>query len=163
MVRDRVAYIHLRKPENGEICSQATLPLGKTVRSWLFWKGCTKAGRLIGLCTPVPLTLTGHSGTPSCGSWESLVPGQPRALPPGSCGALGATYLYLETEDIGKVQWRGRWARLKTVEFYLQEVGAQLLLARLPAASRERIRFFRKFAGPLMRHCVSGRPSGPAR
>ena len=60
---------------------------------------------------------------------------------PGVLRRSGATYLYLETEDIGKVQWRGRWARLKTVEFYLQEVGAQLLLARLPAASRERIRF----------------------
>lgn len=28
----------------------------------------------------------------------------------------GATYLYMQTEDLNLVQWRGRWAQLKTVE-----------------------------------------------
>ena len=49
----------------------------------------------------------------------------------------GATHLYLATEDVQLVQWRGRWTKLKTVEFYLQEVAAQLMLHRLDVLSRE--------------------------
>ena len=45
---------------------------------------------------------------------------------PGVLRGSGATFLYLETEDIALVAWR--WAKMKTVEFYLQEVAAQLLL-----------------------------------
>ena len=36
---------------------------------------------------------------------------------PGVLRGSGATYLYLNTEDIGKVAWRGRWARQKRSNF----------------------------------------------
>ena len=162
MVRDRVAYIHLRNPKTARFARRQHCRLeDRSVLAFL-------EGLYEGWPPDRPL-YPGSANTYRT-QWNAIMRklGVPctratKGATPGVLRGSGATYLYLETEDIGKVQWRGRWARLKTVEFYLQEVGAQLLLARLPAASRERIRFFRKFAGPLMRHCVSGRPSGPVR
>ena len=37
-----------------------------------------------------------------------------RGVTPGVLRGSGATYLYLETEDLSRVAWRGRWARQKT-------------------------------------------------
>ena len=48
-----------------------------------------------------------------------------RGATPGVLRGSGATFLYLETEDLPLVAWRGRWSKTKTVEFYLQEVAAQ--------------------------------------
>ena len=58
---------------------------------------------------------------------------------PGVLRGSGATFMYLETEDLPLIAWRGRWSKTKTMEFYLQEVAAQLLLQRLPSWSRNRI------------------------
>ena len=77
---------------------------------------------------------------------------------PGVLRGSGATYLYLCTEDLSKVAWRGRWARQKTVEFYLQEVAAQVILQRLPSDSRSRISALRPFASKLVSF-FSCRPS----
>jgi hypothetical protein len=46
---------------------------------------------------------------------------------PGSLRGSGATNMYLQTENIPLICWRGRWARVRTLEFYLQEVAAQVL------------------------------------
>eukprot|EP00438_Fugacium_kawagutii_P036409 Skav232849 [mRNA] locus=scaffold1834:904019:906102:- [translate_table: standard] len=62
-----------------------------------------------------------------------------RGVTPGSLRGSGATVLYLMTEDIPLVCWRGRWARLKTLEFYLQEVSAQVLLHSIPPKSQQMI------------------------
>ena len=62
-----------------------------------------------------------------------------KGVTPGSLRGSGATQLYLQTEDIPLICWRGRWARVKTLEFYLQEVSAQVLLHSLSAASRSLI------------------------
>ena len=59
-----------------------------------------------------------------------------RGLTPGSLRGSGATNLYLLTENIPLVCWRGRWTRLKTLEFYLQEVAAQVMMNGLPKASQ---------------------------
>ena len=58
---------------------------------------------------------------------------------PGTLRGSGATDLYYRTEDLQKVAWRGRWAKLKTVEYYVQEVAAQLFLHRLPEPVKARI------------------------
>ena len=58
---------------------------------------------------------------------------------PGTLRGSGATQLYLESEDLQKVAWRGRWARMRTVEHYVQEVAAQLFLHQLPSAAKSRI------------------------
>ena len=60
-------------------------------------------------------------------------------LTPGSLRGSGATSLYLQTEDIPLICWRGRWARLKTLEFYLQEVAAQVMMNSLSTSSQEPI------------------------
>ena len=62
----------------------------------------------------------------------------------------GATHLYLATEDVQLVQWRGRWSKLKTVEFYLQEVAAQVLLHSLDSLSRERVKILADHAKHLL-------------
>ncbi|OLP99347.1 hypothetical protein AK812_SmicGene18107 [Symbiodinium microadriaticum] len=61
-----------------------------------------------------------------------------RGATPGVLRGSGATFLYAETEDLALVAWRGRWSKIKTIEFYLQEVAAQLLLQQLGPTARER-------------------------
>ena len=73
-----------------------------------------------------------------------------RGATPGVLRGSGATFLYLETEDLPLVAWRGRWAKVKTVEFYLQEVAAQLLLQRLSQQSRRRIETLSRYARALL-------------
>ena len=61
---------------------------------------------------------------------------------PGVLRGSGATHLYALSEDVAWIAWRGRWARTRTLEFYLQEVAAQLLLHQLSPVSRQTIRTF---------------------
>ena len=51
----------------------------------------------------------------------------------------GATWLYQVTENISSIQWRGRWQKRRTLEYYLQDVTGQLLLADLAESHRQRI------------------------
>ena len=150
MASDRVAYIHLTNPKTARFARRQHCRLeDKGVLNFLE-AFCETWG-------PDRLLYSGTANTYRT-QWNAVMRhlGVPHNR--ASKGATpGVLSLYLETEDLSKVQWRGRWARLKTVEFYLQEVGAQLLLARLPAGSRDRIRFYRRFAGPLMLHFVSSR------
>eukprot|EP00439_Symbiodinium_sp_Y106_P030937 s162_g3.t1 len=55
-----------------------------------------------------------------------------KGIRPGVLRGSGATHMYLETEDLSRVAWRGRWSRQKTLEFYVQEVAAQMIVQRLP-------------------------------
>ncbi|CAE7376299.1 unnamed protein product [Symbiodinium sp. CCMP2592] len=73
-----------------------------------------------------------------------------KGVTPGVLRGSGATHLYLETEDLVKVAWRGRWARQKTVEFYLQEVAAQVVLQSLPPESRARIAGLAEFSSRVV-------------
>ena len=58
-----------------------------------------------------------------------------RGATPGVLRGSGATFLYTLTENVQWIAWRGRWARTRTLEFYLQEVAAQLLLHQLSPIS----------------------------
>ncbi len=58
---------------------------------------------------------------------------------PGVLRGSGATYLYSATEDINWVAWRGRWSRVRTLEYYLQEVAAYLLIHQLHPLAKARI------------------------
>ena len=62
-----------------------------------------------------------------------------RGATPAVLRGSGATALYLESEDLSLIQWRGRWAQLKTVEHYIQEVAAQSLLAQMPPEGSQAI------------------------
>ncbi|CAE7908105.1 TNNC1, partial [Symbiodinium sp. KB8] len=62
-----------------------------------------------------------------------------RGATPGVLRGSGATFFYQQTENVPLLAWRGRWARQKTLEYYLQEVAAQMLLGELTPAARARI------------------------
>ena len=76
-------------------------------------------------------------------------------LTPGVLRGSGATHLYLQTEDISLIAWRGRWARVKTLEFYLQEVAAQVLLHSLSSAVRARIFYFEERCYGVFHHVLA--------
>ena len=63
--------------------------------------------------------------------------------------------MYLECEDLSRVQWRGRWSQLRTVEHYVQEVAAQTMLSRLPSFARHRIATFNAAAPDLLQNFLS--------
>ena len=71
---------------------------------------------------------------------------------PGVLRGSGATYLYSSSEDINWVAWRGRWSRVKTLEYYLQEVGAQMLIHSLPASAKSRIEVFSNASTAVIFH-----------
>lgn len=64
---------------------------------------------------------------------------QEKGATPGVLRGSGATFFYSCTEDLAWVAWRGRWSRVKTLEFYLQEVGAHMLIHELPSWSRAKV------------------------
>ena len=73
---------------------------------------------------------------------------------PGVLRGSGATYLYHSSEDINWVAWRGRWSRIRTLEYYLQEVGAQMLIHELKPSAKARIEMLAAMAGPVLWHTV---------
>ena len=73
---------------------------------------------------------------------------------PGVLRGSGATYLYHQTEDLAWVAWRGRWARTRTLEYYLQEVGAFVLVHSLDSLAKARISVLSDFAWPVLQHSV---------
>ena len=87
-----------------------------------------------------------------------------RGATPGVLRGSGATHLYTFSEDINWVAWRGRWSRVRTLEYYLQEVGAQLLIHQLSDLARSRIFTLADFALPVVRTCfLAGQNSGSGR
>ena len=68
-----------------------------------------------------------------------LTRGHAHGLVPASLRAGGTTHLFLTTQDISLVKRRGRWVSDRTLEHYLQEMGAASLLASVADATRRRI------------------------
>ena len=89
------------------------------------------------------------------------MPEGPATFPtPGSIRGSGATYFYLLTEDVARIQWRGRWRRLETVEFYLQEVAARTLINDLPDSARERVLRLSHFSHSILSAAIlAGEPA----
>ena len=69
---------------------------------------------------------------------------------PGSLRGSGATEFYLQPEDVPRIAWRGRWRKVETLEHYLQEVAAQLLLTDLPLTARQTIGEFAAASSRLL-------------
>ena len=78
-----------------------------------------------------------------------------RGATPAVLRGSGATHLYLATEDISLIAWRGRWTKLKTVEFYLQEVAAQLMLHQLDPLAKHRIQFLSNFSAAVLQQSIA--------
>lgn len=62
-----------------------------------------------------------------------------RGATPGTLRGSGATREYIQGSDISRIQWRGRWCRLRTLEYYIEEVAAQLFLFNLTPGARQTI------------------------
>ena len=75
-----------------------------------------------------------------------------RGATPGVLRGSGATHEYLETSNIAQIQWKGRWSRIKTLEYYIQEVGAQLFLYNLPVETRRRISLLESHLIVVLKH-----------
>ena len=69
---------------------------------------------------------------------------------PGVLRGSGATFLYSSSEDIAWVAWRGRWSKMRTLEYYLQEVAAYILVHNLSAIAKARIEVLSKFSWSVL-------------
>ena len=58
---------------------------------------------------------------------------------PGVLRGSGATFMYTQVEDVSWIAWRGRWSRLRTLEYYLQEVAASVLVHSLHPWAKSKI------------------------
>lgn len=61
-----------------------------------------------------------------------------RQLDLGSLRAGGATRLLMATESADLVQRRGRWLAVRTMNVYLQEVGATVYFPQLPSLQKDK-------------------------
>ena len=57
----------------------------------------------------------------------------------GSLRGGGAWHFYALTEDLSRLQHRGRWARLETLQIYVQEVAPTEYMMKLKPATKLRI------------------------
>ncbi|OLP77428.1 hypothetical protein AK812_SmicGene42515 [Symbiodinium microadriaticum] len=135
---DRICYVHIRNPKTARFARRQHARLEDnsvlTLLETLFEN------------LPFSARLFPGSAFSFRSQWNAILRqlGIPylkvhKGVTPGVLRGSGATHLYLETEDLTKVAWRGRWSKQKTLEFYLQEVAAQAILQRLPVASRNKI------------------------
>ncbi|CAE7254443.1 unnamed protein product [Symbiodinium sp. CCMP2592] len=154
LTRDPVAYVHIRNPKTQRFARRQHSRLeDPLVLEWL---------HAMYFDLPLHARLFRGSMHVYRRQWNAVmsrlgVPHQlaQRGATPGVLRGSGATFLYLETEDLPLVAWRGRWSKTKTVEFYLQEVAAQLLLHRLTPWSRERIRTLSSFSRCLIQQVIA--------
>ena len=73
-----------------------------------------------------------------------------RGATPSVLRGSGATFMYLQCEDLCRIQWRGRWSQLHTVEHYIQEVAAQTLLHTLSPLAKEQVKLMSSVAPKLI-------------
>ena len=133
-----VLYIHIKNPKTARFARRQHVRIDDTsviLMAQLFFEHLPLGARLFNASIAVFRrqwnALLDHLEIPRRQSVRGATPGVLR----GS----GATQMYLDSEDLPKVAWRGRWARMRTVEHYVQEVAAQLFLHQLPPAAKHRI------------------------
>ena len=161
MSQDRLAYVHVRNPKTARFARRQHARLEDA--DTLAFLESRYGGR------PLQERLFRGSLHTYRRQWNAIMQrlGVPhrqsdQGATPGVLRGSGATFLYLECEDVQLVAWRGRWAKLKTVEFYLQEVAASLLLQQLPPWARDRIATLRKYAHPLLRRAIQSESASSA-
>lgn len=149
MINEQVLYVHIKNPKTARFARRQHCKLEDPV----------VIRYLDALYGANDLSVRLYPGSASMyrRQWDAILSrlGVPhsraaKGATPAVLRGSGATHLYLATEDIGLVQWRGRWTKQKTIEFYLQEVAAQLMLHDLDVLARERIRKLALAARPLL-------------
>ncbi len=72
-------------------------------------------------------------------------------ITPASHRGGGTTWRFFQGETLSMIRWRGRWTSDRSLEIYLQEVGAASILPSLKPADRDRIsRFAQSSAAALV-------------
>ena len=84
----------------------------------------------------IPYTQAGHGATP------------------GVLRGSGATFMYTQVEDVSWIAWRGRWSRLRTLEYYLQEVAASVLVHSLHPWAKSKIEKLGAACLPVICKCI---------
>ena len=121
----------------------------RSLESWL----------LQSLFLPEVFTLIAGGGTPSLAGWIFLV-GWSNVGPLLRCleGAARLSW-FLQCEGLCRIQRRGRWSQLRTVEHYIQEVAAQTLLHSLSPLAKAQVKLMSSAAPILLDlflHSVDG-------
>ena len=154
MVDSRVMYVHLRNPKTARFARRQHCRIDDPLMIQFLE---SVFGRL-----KLSAKLYDGSAYSYRRQWDSIMQKleipfsqSQKGVTPGVLRGSGATHMYLCTEDVSRIAWRGRWTKLKTVEFYLQEVAAQLLLHRLSTSARRRIEIFAKYSVDLLLWFVS--------
>ena len=75
-------------------------------------------------------------------------------ITPASHRGGGATWFYRTTRDLQETRWRGRWADMKSLEIYIQEVGALSVLPALTIKERSKIQQFAQAAPVILEAAV---------
>lgn len=148
-----ILYVHLRNPETARFARRQHAKIEDTL----------VISYLDALYGDLPLQAPLFNGSASVyrRQWDAIMDRlqiphsrKTRGATPAVLRGSGATHLYLATEDVSLIAWRGRWTKLKTVEFYLQEVAAQLMLHQLDPLAKHRIQFLSGFAGSVLHQSV---------
>ena len=135
----RDLYIHLRNPKTARFARQQHVKISDPE---ILLYAVKVFGRF-----PLNEKLYGATISAYRNQWNCIMSklGVPyrqtqKGMTPGTLRGSGATRMYLDTENIPLILWRGRWARLRTLEFYLQEVSAQVFTHSLSQQSQQMIR-----------------------
>ena len=140
MSRLEVLYIHIRNPKTSRFARRQHARVDDPTILLL--------ARCIFFALPLDAKLFNASIAVFRRQWNSIldfleIPRRQasRGATPGVLRGSGATQMYLETEDLPRIAWRGRWSRQRTLEYYVQEVAAQLFMHQLSRHAREKISF----------------------
>ena len=153
MISEQILYVHVRNPKTARFARRQHCKIEDTL----------VIRYLDSLFGDYPLDQSLYPGSASTyrRQWDAVLSriGIPHArstkgATPAVLRGSGATHLYLATEDVSLVQWRGRWSKLKTVEYYLQEVAAQVLLHSLDVLARERVKTLATHARTLLASAI---------
>ena len=154
LVDQQIAYVHLRNPKTSRFARRQHAKIEDPFA----------VKYLEALYGSRPLSFKLFPGTVTVyrRQWDAImdrleVPHsrQTRGATPATLRGSGATHLYLATEDIQLIAWRGRWTKVKTIEFYLQEVAAQLILHHLSASAKTRIQLLASWVTSLLESAMA--------
>ena len=149
LVNQQVAYVHLRNPKTSRFARRQHAKIDDpfAVR---YLEALYGARPLSFKLFPATVSAYRRQWDAIMGRLEIPHSRQTRGATPAVLRGSGATHLYLATEDIPLIAWRGRWTKVKTIEFYLQEVAAQLLLHHLSESAKARIELLAAWVTSLL-------------
>jgi hypothetical protein len=72
-------------------------------------------------------------------------------LTPGGLRPGGATYRFRNGEDVSRLRFSGRWRSITTLEHYIQEVAASMIIMDMPKGALQRLQRLARKAKVFMR------------